>query len=327
MRLLQQMFAEVDATINNTALEKNSAEVIARAEDRICEKFGLPKPPGLPQDIKNGLLAGWGPPKDPAKLETGMRQLAQFISYLGDCGTQGGVFGAGPGTCNDANHKFPGNPKDWTEAQLMEDFEYYKDDDVNAGANSNLADGDIRLLEAAFGWEQGSLGITGSSSMEEVVNAAMSAAGNDWANQIKVGAEISTKEMCELVASGGYGSQAVIDLLGPAICAKIMATYQKIDQAPSMEEQAFSDLGLPSQIPSPEMIDAVRNGRQDPKKIFEDEIKKWEEKLAGIGDDAQLANVDLQNVLQKQQQTLQMMSNISKMLYDTAQSVIRKMGG
>ena len=51
------------------------------------------------------------------------------------------------------------------------------------------------------------------------------------------------------------------------------------------------------------------------------------DKLNSVGDDAQLANVDLQNALQKQQQTLQMMSNISKMLYDTAQSVIRKMGG
>lgn len=63
------------------------------------------------------------------------------------------------------------------------------------------------------------------------------------------------------------------------------------------------------------------------KTMLEEEIKKWEEKLNGIGDDAQLANVDLQNILQKQQQTLQMMSNISKMLYDTAQSVIRRIGG
>ena len=51
------------------------------------------------------------------------------------------------------------------------------------------------------------------------------------------------------------------------------------------------------------------------------------ENVNNLGDDAQLANVDLQNILQKQQQTLQMTSNISKMLYDTAQSVIRKMGG
>jgi hypothetical protein len=63
------------------------------------------------------------------------------------------------------------------------------------------------------------------------------------------------------------------------------------------------------------------------KSEMEAHIKKLEEQLNGVGDDAQLANVDLQNVLQKQQQTLQMMSNISKMLYDTAQSVIRKMGG
>jgi len=45
------------------------------------------------------------------------------------------------------------------------------------------------------------------------------------------------------------------------------------------------------------------------------------------GDDAQLANVDLQNILQKQQQALQMMSNISKLLFDTAAAIIRKIGG
>jgi hypothetical protein len=52
-----------------------------------------------------------------------------------------------------------------------------------------------------------------------------------------------------------------------------------------------------------------------------------EDKLETVGDDAQLANVDLQNILQKQQQTLQMLSTISKLLHDTAMSVIRKIGG
>jgi hypothetical protein len=56
-------------------------------------------------------------------------------------------------------------------------------------------------------------------------------------------------------------------------------------------------------------------------------IEEMESQLNSVGDDAQLANVDLQNMLQKQQQTLQMMSNISKMLHDTAMAVIRKMGG
>jgi hypothetical protein len=51
-----------------------------------------------------------------------------------------------------------------------------------------------------------------------------------------------------------------------------------------------------------------------------------EDRLITIGDDAQLANIDLQNMLQKQQQTIQMLSNISKVLHDTALAVIRKIG-
>lgn len=62
-------------------------------------------------------------------------------------------------------------------------------------------------------------------------------------------------------------------------------------------------------------------------KAWDDYITSVEESLQTIGDDAQLANTDLQNALQQQQQTLQMMSNISKMLHDTAMAVIRKMGG
>ena len=43
-------------------------------------------------------------------------------------------------------------------------------------------------------------------------------------------------------------------------------------------------------------------------------LANFKQNLNSVGDDAQLANVDLQNMLQKQQQTLQMMSNISKMI-------------
>lgn len=56
-------------------------------------------------------------------------------------------------------------------------------------------------------------------------------------------------------------------------------------------------------------------------------IEQMESDLAAVGEDAQLANVDLQQVLQRQQQALQQMSNMSKMLHDTAMSVIRKIGG
>jgi hypothetical protein len=60
---------------------------------------------------------------------------------------------------------------------------------------------------------------------------------------------------------------------------------------------------------------------------LEELLEKWDEELQSTGDDAQLANVDMQNILQKQQQTMQMMSQISKQLHDTAMAVIRKMGG
>jgi hypothetical protein len=55
-------------------------------------------------------------------------------------------------------------------------------------------------------------------------------------------------------------------------------------------------------------------------------IKEMENKLNTIGDDAQLATIELQNALQRQQQILQTMSNISKMLHDSAVAIIRKIG-
>ncbi|MHA2043133.1 MAG: zinc-ribbon domain-containing protein [Candidatus Thorarchaeota archaeon] len=59
---------------------------------------------------------------------------------------------------------------------------------------------------------------------------------------------------------------------------------------------------------------------------LEGRIKDWEDRLSEMGDDSQLANIDLQNAMQKQQQTIQMLSNISKVLHDTALAVIRKIG-
>jgi hypothetical protein len=55
-------------------------------------------------------------------------------------------------------------------------------------------------------------------------------------------------------------------------------------------------------------------------------MKELEGHLETVGEDAQLAKVDLQNTLQKQQQLIQMLSNVSKMLHDTATSTIRKIG-
>ena len=55
--------------------------------------------------------------------------------------------------------------------------------------------------------------------------------------------------------------------------------------------------------------------------------RRYTDALMTVGDDAQLANVDLQNVLQQAQQYLQMLGNISKMNHDNAMATIRKIGG
>jgi hypothetical protein len=56
-------------------------------------------------------------------------------------------------------------------------------------------------------------------------------------------------------------------------------------------------------------------------------IEELEQQLSSAGDDAQLANLDLQSLLQKQQQTLQLMSQVSKQLHDTAMAIVRKLSG
>jgi hypothetical protein len=78
------------------------------------------------------------------------------------------------------------------------------------------------------------------------------------------------------------------------------------------------ELCIPNRVPRAGANSAV---------LLDNEIARWDEQLATIGDDAQLANIDLQNMLQKQQQIFQMMSNISKMVHDSAMAVVRNLKG
>jgi len=104
-------------------------------------------------------------------------------------------------------------------------------------------------------------------------------------------------------------------------------------EAGSAQAQLLSEQGYSAQTqPSAHSLSAGAGDLTDSSDVstkagLDTYIQKLEEKLNSVGDDAQLANVDLQNMLQKQQQTLQMMSNIGKMLHDTAMAIIRKIGG
>ncbi len=57
-------------------------------------------------------------------------------------------------------------------------------------------------------------------------------------------------------------------------------------------------------------------------KVSQEELRH----VTGGGDDSQMATLSLQDSLNSQQQTLQMLSNITKLLHDTTTSVVRKKG-
>ena len=128
----------------------------------------------------------------------------------------------------------------------------------------------------------------------------VSTAANSWASETNAAC---TDESCEDVSAsdyaipGGYNYKAFSSTPGMVNGAPVVQDPTALADAP----------------------DGTMGG-------LETYIKNLEEQLNSVGDDAQLANVDLQNMLQKQQQTMQQMSNISKMLHDTAMAIIRKIG-
>jgi len=68
----------------------------------------------------------------------------------------------------------------------------------------------------------------------------------------------------------------------------------------------------------------IQGATKDAKVLVEKYIASLE--IALDRDDAQLANVELQEVLQKTQSTYQILSNNLKLLHDTELSIIRKIG-
>lgn len=120
-------------------------------------------------------------------------------------------------------------------------------------------------------------------------------------------------------AQGVQPSAALEPALAEALSRTLEASEALSQAIRDVLRSAQGDGGLATEL------EEVTKSAQAALNRFQDRLQAV---LDSVGeDDAQLANVDLQNMLQKQQQTLQTMSNISKMLYDTATAVIRKLGG
>ncbi|MCZ7619298.1 MAG: hypothetical protein M5U32_13665 [Myxococcota bacterium] len=79
--------------------------------------------------------------------------------------------------------------------------------------------------------------------------------------------------------------------------------------------------------------EAITDARRFRRRLASDEeveavdrqLECWERLLEELGESETLAQLDLQSVLQRQQQTLQALSNIAKRLHDTAKSIIQKL--
>lgn len=130
-----------------------------------------------------------------------------------------------------------------------------------------------------------------------------------------------------LLVSGSLGAGAVANVVSPAADLRSVTAFRVT---------ARSTRRMKIDTNPPELLAAIRAQRSDipippdPAIATGVELERYldhmDRKLTSIGDDAQLANIDLQNMLQKQQQTFQMLSNISKVLHETALAVIRKIG-
>ncbi len=168
---------------------------------------------------------------------------------------------------------------------------------------------DAALIEAAFRLPSGSL--ASNASLRPLIQQVLSAAyvEPNAALALYVTEVSSLAKTIRERLRHGYEIQAKLDP------DDVGVSWEAIVDA---ESEFLGSLGQPGEI--------APGGVTTPDAL-DDCIKKWEEKLQECGEDAQLANIDMQNMLQKQQQTLQMMSQISKMLHDTAMAVIRKLGG
>ena len=150
---------------------------------------------------------------------------------------------------------------------------------------------------------------------------------DDWNNVID---ELAAMRGVNTVDSVADDLQSIVVLCSKAIDKEIFALQAEIslleELADMHNEKSESEYGKGTGFEYYTWVTKKTANLDSKIQSLQTGLKVLEETTASIGEDAQLANIDLQNALQKQQQTLQTMSNVSKMLHDTAMTVIRKIG-
>lgn len=342
---------ELNGLIDKAALTQGAQKVVSNAASMYEEKFGLPLPDEIKEAMGKMLTEAMGPPENPQRLRDALFMFASYLSFSSDTSTVGGVYGGGSGY--DDVVKFPdaaaygadptgpniydfvyylgadaGNylnvsdfpPEQQAGIQAVIDATSPPKSDPNKIARGNLHYNDVKMVEAVFGMPEGTL--TGQSC-QAIVEQAMERSDVTWKNEVLFNQKVSNDEIAASIQQYGLASpyvESIFGNLGLDAKAQLNVIKDWLNNSSvgrSLSEEAYEALGLPYEVPPPDC--------QTPDAI-ENFLKELEEKMATLGEDGQLASLALQDMLQKQQQTLQTMSNCSKMVFDTAKSVIQKIG-
>ena len=144
--------------------------------------------------------------------------------------------------------------------------------------------------------------------------------------------QLSSGQGYQSIDSVASDLQGIVVLCSTAIDKQILKIQAEVAILKELNDRKSDDpnakSGTSTQYGESDMEFIVRHADLIDDKILslQTGLLVLEDKLATTRGDSQLANIDLQNTLQKQQQLLQTMSNISKSLHDTQMAMIRNMG-
>ena len=158
---------------------------------------------------------------------------------------------------------------------------------------------------------------------------AKGGSSSDWKSGID---KLSSSQADSPVDSVVDDLQGIVVLCSTAIDKEIQKIKAQVDVLEELHDREVDESSEPTRSSTQyresdlEFISRHADKIDAKIKSLQTGLEVLDEKLATVGDDAQLANIDLQNVLQKQQQALQTLSNVMKSMQDTQLATISRIG-